>query len=53
MLGWFKAIMPKEERFFTLFVQHATIVVAGAEGLVGRVRRGDHRIEGRFDNLHE
>ena len=21
MLGWFKAIMPKEERFFALFVQ--------------------------------
>jgi hypothetical protein len=35
MLGWFKAIMPKEERFFTLFVQHATIVAAGAEALRG------------------
>src|SRR5258705_242340 len=31
MLGWFKALMPKEEGFFTLFTQHATIVVAGAE----------------------
>jgi predicted phosphate transport protein (TIGR00153 family) len=41
MLGWFKAIMPKEERFFTLFVQHATIVVAGAEALCGMLRGGD------------
>ena len=41
MLGWFKAIMPKEERFFALFVQHATIVVAGAEALRGVLRGGD------------
>jgi hypothetical protein len=41
MLGWFKAIMPKEERFFTLFVQHATIVVAGAEALRGLLKGGD------------
>jgi hypothetical protein len=33
MLGWFQALMPKEERFFTLFEKHATIVVAGAEAL--------------------
>ena len=41
MLGWFKAIMPKEERFFTLFVQHAAIVVAGAEALQGVLKGGD------------
>jgi uncharacterized protein len=41
MLGWFKAIMPKEERFFALFVRHATIVVAGAEALGGVLRGGD------------
>jgi len=41
MLGWFKAIMPKEERFFALFVQHATIVVAGAEALGGLLKGGD------------
>jgi hypothetical protein len=29
MFGWFQALMPKEGRFFELFVQHATIVVAG------------------------
>jgi predicted phosphate transport protein (TIGR00153 family) len=41
MLGWFKAIMPREERFFTLFAQHAAIVVAGAEALVGVLKGGD------------
>ncbi len=41
MLGWFKAIMPKEERFFTMFAQHATIVVAGAEALCGVLKGGD------------
>src|SRR5262245_42090463 len=44
MLGWFKAIMPKEERFFALFVQHASIVVAGAEALT-RVLRGGDQVE--------
>ena len=38
MLGWFQAMMPKEERFFELFVRHATIVVAGAEALRGPQR---------------
>jgi uncharacterized protein len=40
MLGWFKAIMPKEERFFTMFAEHATIVVAGAEALCGVLKGG-------------
>ncbi len=33
--------MPKEERFFTLFEQHAKIVVAGAEALRGLLQGGD------------
>jgi len=33
MLAWFRALMPKEERFFDLFEQHAVLVVAGAESL--------------------
>ena len=33
MLGWFNALMPKEEQFFVQFAKHATIVVAGAEAL--------------------
>lgn len=41
MLGWFQAIMPKEDRFFDLFEQHATIVVAGAEGLRSLLNGGD------------
>jgi predicted phosphate transport protein (TIGR00153 family) len=41
MLGWFQALMPKEERFFELFVRHATIVVAGAEALRGLLQGGD------------
>lgn len=41
MLGWFQALMPREERFFTLFEKHAAIVVAGAEALRGLLRGGD------------
>ncbi|MFZ0606417.1 MAG: DUF47 domain-containing protein [Xanthobacteraceae bacterium] len=41
MLGWFQALMPKEERFFTLFEKHAAIVVAGAEALQGLLEGGD------------
>jgi uncharacterized protein len=42
MLGWFQALMPREERFFELFEKHATIVVAGAEALRGLLRGGDN-----------
>jgi predicted phosphate transport protein (TIGR00153 family) len=41
MLGWFQALMPKEERFFELFQRHATVVVAGADALRGLLRGGD------------
>ncbi len=41
MLGWFQALMPREERFFELFVRHATIVVAGAEALCGLLQGGE------------
>jgi hypothetical protein len=41
MPGWFQAMMPREERFFELFVRHATIVVAGAEALRGLLKGGD------------
>ncbi|RYE07622.1 MAG: DUF47 domain-containing protein [Hyphomicrobiales bacterium] len=33
MLGWFRAIMPKEDKFFTLFEQHSTILVEAANEL--------------------
>ena len=41
MFGWFQALMPREERFFTLFEKHAAIVVAGAEALRGLLKGGD------------
>jgi predicted phosphate transport protein (TIGR00153 family) len=44
MLGWFRAVMPKEERFFPLFVQHAKTVVAGAEALQ-EVLKGGEQVE--------
>src|SRR5918998_2256902 len=33
MLQWFRAMMPKEDRFFDLLEQHSKLVVAGAEAL--------------------
>jgi len=33
MLGWFQALMPREDKFFDLFAQHSRTVVAGAEAL--------------------
>jgi hypothetical protein len=41
MLSWFQALMPREERFFLLFEQHARIVVEAAEALAGLLRGGD------------
>ena len=41
MLGWFQALMPREERFFSLFGKHAAIVVAGAEALRGLLQGGE------------
>jgi predicted phosphate transport protein (TIGR00153 family) len=32
-MRWLQAILPKEERFFTLFAEHAAAVVSGAESL--------------------
>jgi predicted phosphate transport protein (TIGR00153 family) len=33
MLGWFRALMPREERFFELFTRHAQVTLLGAEAL--------------------
>lgn len=35
MLGWFQKLLPKEDKFFDLFEQHATTLVAGAKALRG------------------
>src|SRR5262249_31793023 len=41
MLGWFQALMPKEERFFDLFGQHSKTVVAGAVALRAMLEGGN------------
>lgn len=41
MLSWFRAILPKEERFFELFERHSLLLVKGAEALEGVLRGGD------------
>ena len=41
MLGWFQALLPKEQSFFDLFEQHARIVVSGAEALRDLLKGGD------------
>ena len=44
MLRWFRAFLPKEERFFNLFSRHAATVVKGAEALQGVLRGGDQTL---------
>jgi predicted phosphate transport protein (TIGR00153 family) len=41
MLGWFRALLPKEERFFDLFARHSRTLVQGAEALEGMLRGGE------------
>jgi len=41
MLGWFRALMPKEERFFDLLTRHAQITLAGAQALSALLKGGD------------
>jgi uncharacterized protein len=41
MLGWFRALMPKEERFFELFTRHARVTLTGAEALRALLQGGD------------
>ncbi len=41
MLGWFRALMPKEERFFDLFTRHARITLAAAQTLRALLRGDD------------
>src|SRR5919108_3082123 len=42
MLGWFQALLPKEERFFELFAGHSRTVVAGAKALRAMLDGGDN-----------
>jgi predicted phosphate transport protein (TIGR00153 family) len=41
MLGWFRALMPKEERFFDLFTRHAQVTLAAAQSLTELLKGGD------------
>ena len=41
MLGWFRALMPKEGRFFELFTRHAQVTLAGAEALRALLKGDD------------
>ena len=41
MLGWFRALLPREERFFELFVAHSDAVLAGAKALRAMLEGGD------------
>jgi uncharacterized protein len=40
LMSWFRAVLPREERFFELFNQHAQTLVAGADALQGVLRGG-------------
>ena len=40
LLSWFRAVLPREERFFDLFNRHAQTLVAGAAALQGMLRGG-------------
>ena len=41
MLSWFRALMPKEERFFHLFTRHAEVTLAGAQALRALLKGDD------------
>lgn len=41
MMHWFRAFLPREERFFELFARHAATVAQGALALQGVLQGGD------------
>lgn len=41
MLGWFRRMLPREERFFGLFQQHSAAIVVGATELRAMLRGGE------------
>jgi uncharacterized protein len=44
MMRWFRAFLPKEERFFDLFARHSATVLNGAQALQGVLRGGDETL---------
>ncbi len=60
MMRWFRAFLPREERFFDLFARHSETVVQGAQALQGVLRGGEetfafcqrvHHFENEADNI--
>jgi len=49
MMGWFRRLMPREDRFFDLFARHAETLVAGAQALQ-KLLAGDD-IEARCNEI--
>lgn len=41
MLNWFRAVLPREERFFDLFARHNKVVIQGAHALQDMLKGGD------------
>ncbi|MBP7337434.1 DUF47 domain-containing protein [Niveispirillum sp.] len=52
MLSLFRAMMPREERFFDHFTDHARLILVAAEALRDLVRNGD-QLEMRFQRIHQ
>ncbi|MGE5159186.1 MAG: DUF47 domain-containing protein [Gemmatimonas sp.] len=44
MMRWFRAFLPREERFFDLFARHAATVLQGAQALQGVLKGGDQTL---------
>ena len=56
MLGWFQALLPKEDNFFRLFDAHAATLIKGAEALSKVLEGGDetpHWCQKIVDHEHE
>jgi uncharacterized protein Yka (UPF0111/DUF47 family) len=56
MLGWFRALLPREERFFELFEAHSEAVLAGAEALRAMLEGGSaipHYYQVVMDREHD
>ena len=44
IMRWFRAFLPREERFFDLFERHAATVAQGAQALQGVLRGGEETL---------
>src|SRR5262245_33485443 len=49
-MRWFRALMPREERFFDLFARHSDVVVAGAKALRD-MREAGGAVRGNFESV--